>query len=334
MSDLTNSIERKMPLKVGLVGTGYAAKLRAQTFQSDPRSDLVAIAGHTPEQTQEFAQTYEALALDSWQELVERPDLDLVVICTINRDHAAIARAALEAGKHVVVEYPLALEPTEAEAAIALAKTQGKLLHVEHIELLGGVHQALRQSLREIGTPFYARYCTINPQHPAPRRWTYNPVLFGFPLSAALSRLHRLIDLFGKVVSLSSQARFWQDEDPEFYSACLCTTQLRFSSGLIGEVTYGKGKTFFQAERKFEVQGEEGTLIFDGEQGKLVKGETTTPIEVGSRRGLFAKDTKMVLDYLLEGTPLYVTPAESLYTLKVADAARESSETGQTVYLK
>lgn len=333
MNGLTNYIDGKMPLKVGLVGTGYAAKLRAETFQSDSRSDLRAIAGHTPEKTQEFAQTYQAVALDSWQELVERPDLDLVVVCNINREHGAIARAALTAGKHVVVEYPLALEPTEAEEAIALAKAQGKLLHVEHIELLGGVHQALRQSIGEIGTPFYARYSTINPQHPAPRKWTYNPELFGFPLSAALSRLHRLIDLFGQVVSVSTQARFWQD-DPEFYSACLCAAQLRFTSGLIGEVIYGKGKTFFQAERKFEVQGEQGTLIFDGEQGKLVKQETTTPIEVGSRRGLFAKDTKMVLDHLLEGTPLYITPAESLYTLKVADAARKSAETGKTIYLQ
>lgn len=333
MNGLTNYIDGKMPLKVGLVGTGYAAKLRAETFQSDSRSDLRAIAGHTPEKTQEFAQTYQAVALDSWQELVERPDLDLVVVCNINREHGAIARAALTAGKHVVVEYPLALEPTEAEEAIALAQAQAKLLHVEHIELLGGVHQALRQSIGEIGTPFYARYSTINPQHPAPRKWTYNPELFGFPLSAALSRLHRLIDLFGQVVSVSTQARFWQD-DPEFYSACLCAAQLRFTSGLIGEVIYGKGKTFFQAERKFEVQGEQGTLIFDGEQGKLVKQETTTPIEVGSRRGLFAKDTKMVLDHLLEGTPLYITPAESLYTLKVADAARKSAETGQTIYLQ
>ncbi len=53
MNDLTNYIDGKMPLKVGLVGTGYAAKLRAQTLQSEPRSDLVAIAGHTPEKTQE-----------------------------------------------------------------------------------------------------------------------------------------------------------------------------------------------------------------------------------------------------------------------------------------
>jgi biliverdin reductase len=71
--------------------------------------------------------------------------------------------------------------------------------------------------------------------------------------------------------------------------------------------------------------------MFDGDEGKLIKDDETTPIEVGGRRGLFAKDTGMVLDYLIEGTPLYVTPEASLYALKVADAARRSAETGQTV---
>lgn len=327
------SSEAKIPLKVGLIGTGYAAKLRAETLQSDQRSHLVVVSGHKPDKTEEFAQTYQALAIDSWQQLVERPDLDLVIVCTINSDHGAIARAALAAGKHVVVEYPLSLKPTEAEELIALSQTQGKLLHVEHIELLGGVHQGLKQSLPQIGTAFYARYSTLNPRQPAPRKWTYSQALFGFPFSGALSRLQRLTDLFGRVTTVSCQARFWED-DPEYYSACLCNAQLRFNNGLIAEVSYGKGKTFWKAERKFEVHGEQGTLVFDGDQGILVRGETTTPIEVGSRRGLFAKDTQMVLDHLLEGTPLYVAPTESLYALKVADAARQSAETGQTVYLK
>ena len=53
--------------------------------------------------------------------------------------------------------------------------------------------------------------------------------------------------------------------------------------------------------------------------------------EIGSRRGLFAKDTAMVLDHLTNGTPLYVTPEASLYTLKVADAAKQSAETGDAV---
>lgn len=318
------------PVRVGLVGTGNAAKLRAQALQTDVRSALVAVVGYTSEKTAAFAQEYQAEAVASWQQLVERPDLDLVIVSTINRDHSAIARSALKSGKHVVVEYPLSLDVAEAENLIALAQDRGKLLHVEHIELLGGLHQALQQSLATIGNAFYARYSTINPQRPAPRRWTYQPDLFGFPLSGALSRLHRLTDLFGNVATVSCQNRVW-GTDAEFYSACLCTAKLCFTSGLVAEVTYGKGETLWQEERKFEVHGEKGGLIFDGDQGVLVQAEETTPIEVGSRRGLFAKDTEMVLDYLCENTPLYVTLDASLYALKVADAARSSAETGQSV---
>ena len=53
--------------------------------------------------------------------------------------------------------------------------------------------------------------------------------------------------------------------------------------------------------------------------------------EIGSRRGLFAKDIAMVLDHLTIGTPLYVTSEASLYSLKVADAARQSTATGIAV---
>ena len=52
---------------------------------------------------------------------------------------------------------------------------------------------------------------------------------------------------------------------------------------------------------------------------------------IGSRRGLFAKDIAMVLDHLTIGTPLYVTPEASLYSLKVADAAQQSAASGNTI---
>ncbi|MFB2833711.1 Gfo/Idh/MocA family protein [Floridanema evergladense] len=319
-----------VPLRVGLVGTGYAAKLRAETLLSDPRTQLVAVAGNTPERTESFAQTYQAEAVLGWQQLIQRPDVDLVIVSTINSEHGAIAHAALCAGKHVVVEYPLSLHPWEAEELISLAANVNKLLHVEHIELLGGLHQALRENLDAIGTPFYARYTTINPQKPAPRKWTYHHTQFGFPFVGALSRLHRLIDLFGKVATVSCESRFWEN-DSEYYTACLCTAKLRFTSGLIAEVVYGKGEVFSQASRPFEVYGENGCLMFNGDEGYLIQGEEKTSINVGSRRGLFAKETKMVLDCLTEGTALYVTPDVSLYTLKVADGVRRSSETGKII---
>ncbi|MBE9129358.1 MULTISPECIES: Gfo/Idh/MocA family protein [unclassified Coleofasciculus] len=319
-------------IKAGIVGTGYAANQRAQVLQTDERSRLVVFSGHTPEKTQEFAHTHNTSAVDSWQQVVKHPEVDLVFVCTVNRDHGAIVRAALEAGKHIVVEYPISLDPSEAESLIALARSKGKLLHVEHIELLGGLHQALRQSLSETGNAVYARYITIVPKHPAPKRWTYHRELFGFPFKAALPHIHRFTNLFGKVAAVSCQTRFWGDG--EYYTACLCSGQFRFVNGLIAEVTYAKGEGFWQGLRNFEVHGDKGTLVFESEEGTLIREEERIPIAVAGKRGLFVKDTTMVLDYLATGTPLYVSPEESLYALKVGEAARQSAETGETVTLE
>ncbi|MEG4631845.1 Gfo/Idh/MocA family oxidoreductase [Microcoleus sp. AR_TQ3_B6] len=318
------------PIRVGIVGTGFAAKLRAETVQADGRSNLVAVAGHNPEKTAAFCQRFGAEAAVSWRKLVERDDLDLVIVSTVNRDHGAIVRAALENDKHVVVEYPLSLDVSEAERAISLAAQKQKLLHIEHIELLGGLHQAIKKSLPLVGKVFYARYATITPKHPAPQRWTYQHSLFGFPLVGAISRLQRFTDLFGEVTSVNCQAQFW-DTQPDLYKACLCNAQLRFANGLVAETVYGKGEIFWQPENVFTIYGEAGTLVFTPESGQLIQGENRRSLEVGTRRGLFAKDTDMVLEFLLNGTPLYVSNASSLYALKVAEAARISSEIRQDV---
>ncbi|NJO94557.1 MAG: Gfo/Idh/MocA family oxidoreductase [Hydrococcus sp. RM1_1_31] len=322
-------------LSIGIVGTGYAAKRRAEAFQADNRSSLIAVTGNSPENTETFCQTYGVSSINSWQQLVSHRDIDLVAIATTSTEIMVRSLALpLQAGKHVIIEYPLALNYREAEEILTLAQAQNKLLHVEHIELLGGLHQAIGQHLGEIGSVFYARYATIAPQRPVSRRWTYHYEMFGFPFIAALSRIHRLTDLFGDVASITCQSRFWDAPESGYYTACLTNAQLRFSNGLIADAIYGKGDIFWQGDRTFELHGDKGTLIFEGEKGKLVRGEEEIAIEVASRRGLFAKDTQMVLDCLLRGTPLYVSPTASLYALKVATSAYESAKTKITIELE
>jgi biliverdin reductase len=321
------------PIRVGLVGTGYAAKVRAETLQSDDRSHLVAVAGHASDQTQTFSQTYKAEAMAGWQDLVKRSDLDLVIISNINSEHGAIARAALESGKHAVVEYPLSLDLAEAEALVKLAAVQKRLLHVEHIEILSGIHRAIQRALTEVAAPFYVRYASLAPQRPAPQKWTYYPQLFGFPLVGALSRIHRLTHLFGQVVSVSSQARFWGHDAAPFYTACLCTAQLKFASGLIADVSYGKGDAIWQPDRSLHIHAAAGAILIDGEAGKLISPTGTRDLDMGGRRGLFAQDTANVLEHLTTGAPLYVALESSLHALQVADAARRSAETGRVISL-
>lgn len=264
-----------IPVRVGLVGTGYAAKARAESFQADTRSHLVAVSGHRPSTTQSFSETYQIEAIASWQDLIARTDLDLIVISNVNRDHGVVAQAALASGKHVVVEYPLSLDVKAAELLIQLASSQKKLLHVEHIELLSGIHLAIQAQIAAIGTPFYVRYTSLNPQHPAPEKWTYHRHLFGFPLVGALSRIHRLTDLFGQVTRVSCQTRFWENAPSEFYTSCICTAQLRFGSGLVAEVIYGKGEALWQGDRTLHIHGDQGAILIDGDQGKLISAHAT-----------------------------------------------------------
>jgi biliverdin reductase len=321
------------PLKIGIIGTGYAAKKRAEAIALDRRCQLVAVTGSNHKRLEEFSQNFQIEAIDCWNRLVNLPELDLIFVCTINQGCGAIARAALLAQKHVVVEYPLDLETEVAAEVIDLAAKKQKLLHVEHIELIGGLHQALKQYLPQIGKVFYARYATISSQHSVGHSWKYHRAKFGFPLSAALSRIHRLTDLLGPVKNITCSDRYWNCNDSDYFTACLCQAQLNFNNGAIAEITYGKGDTFWHSHRTLEIYGEQGQIIFKGEKGTLIVGDNEQKISVVPRRGLFARDTTMVLDYLFDEQPLYLQPQASLYALRVANAARESSLTNKIVHL-
>ncbi len=312
-------------IKVGIVGTGYAATKRAEAIQNDPRAKVVSITGNSPERIQELCQNFSISPVDSWQQLVSQPELDLIFVCTINRDHGIVARTALEAEKHVVVEYPLSLDYTEAAEIIALAKKKKKLLHVEHMELIGGLHQSIKEHIVDIGNVFYARYTTIAPQREVSRSWKYHREMFGFPLVAALSRVHRLTDLFGEVAEVNCKNRYWEVPDTDYFNACLCNAQLTFKSGTIADIIYGKGDKFWYGHRTFEINGDRGSLLFEGQKGTLIRDKERTPINVVSRKGLFRKDTEMVLDYLSLGKSLYVQPEASLYALQIAKLAEQEA---------
>ncbi|MEO1397112.1 MAG: Gfo/Idh/MocA family oxidoreductase [Cyanobacteria bacterium J06634_5] len=324
-----------MVVRVGIVGTGYAAKVRARAFSEDRRSCVKAVAGRDFARTRAFAETQGVQARADWQQLIADPEIDLVVIATVSSLHGDVAEAALHAGKPVVVEYPLSLDLAQAKRLVALSVEKGLLLHVEHIELLGGLHLAMRSHLTSIGDVHYLNYRTLNPQMPAPMKWTYQPELFGFPFCGALSRVHRLTHLFGKVSQVDCCMQMVPHPDePGYVKSLLSSGRLVFSCGLIAELTYGKGERLWIRRREVEMQGSLGALTFVGNEGTLTTAEGSRAIVVAPRKGLFVQDTKRVLDYLTAGNPLYVSAAESLYALTVGDALKRASQRGQTITLE
>jgi predicted dehydrogenase len=122
-----------MTLKIAFTGTGYISKIHAAAAQAQPDTELVAVVNHRPESMAVFAAEFGiprqyANIADSLQ----AGDVDALIISTPNYLHAPETIAALEAGVHVMVEKPMAMNAAEAEAMLAASRQAGKLLMVAH----------------------------------------------------------------------------------------------------------------------------------------------------------------------------------------------------------
>jgi biliverdin reductase len=124
-----------------------------------------------------------------------------VILCTPNLLHESQARDALDARKHVLVEFPVASGPLEFRALLERAHESNRVLHEEHIELLSPSQVWLRERARSLGRP---RGGTLEFTGAA-EGWLADPELAGTPALCALARLHRLVDLFGEAEVRSAE---------------------------------------------------------------------------------------------------------------------------------
>ncbi|WFE71417.1 oxidoreductase [Halomonas sp. M1] len=120
----------KAPINVGLVGYGYASKtFHAPLIQATEGLDLVAVStSHAAKVLADLEVDVESQALS----LCQRKDIDLIVISTPSDTHFPLAKAALMAGKHVVVDTPFTVTHFEAKQLKALALDKERLISVFH----------------------------------------------------------------------------------------------------------------------------------------------------------------------------------------------------------
>jgi len=120
-------------LRVGVAGTGFIGRVHAHAVRS-AGARLVAVAASTPESARRAAGELGAdRAETDAAALAVAPDVDVVHICTPNDLHEPLAVAALEAGKHVVCEKPLALDAEGAARIQAAATAAGRVLAVPYV---------------------------------------------------------------------------------------------------------------------------------------------------------------------------------------------------------
>ena len=144
-------------MRVALVGAGRQGRRRAPAVYGVEGCELAVVADI--EGAEGLAREMGCEAVERWEEAVERPDIESIIVCTPPHLHSAIAVAAMRAGKHVLCEKPLARTVAEAEEMVRASEEQGVVLKCGfNLRHHPGVQQA-RAWLYEgrLGEPIFAR---------------------------------------------------------------------------------------------------------------------------------------------------------------------------------
>jgi len=129
-----NSLDQPLPrvVRLGVAGLGRAFSVMLPTFLRDARVKLVAAADPRPEARAQFARDFGGKAYRSVEELCADGDVEAVYVATPHQHHAAHAALAAGAGKHILVEKPIALALADAQAMVEAARRAGVHLIVGH----------------------------------------------------------------------------------------------------------------------------------------------------------------------------------------------------------
>jgi biliverdin reductase len=280
-----------MRLRWVIVGVGIAGRARARAIAADPRARLTAV------HRGRYASSTGAPELP-FDEAVSAADA--VAVCSPDAQHEPQVRAVLTAGRHVLVEFPLARSAAAGRALFAFAREVGRTLHVEHIELLGGVARTLAARV----SPASVRSVSVHHSRPGPA--AEDGASLGF---ANIARLHRLVAVAGPVAEVEATA-----------SSGRMDARLRSSSGAAVELRFEVGPGLPRRTRMVirtdagVWEQRDAALFLDGE-----------PVPLEPSGGLFAADQLAATARMLDDAPPYVPDARILEVLDLAEELRGSS---------
>jgi predicted dehydrogenase len=149
---------QKSKLRIGILGAGrWAEEAHIPGWQRDPRCEIVTICDVLPDRATGFAQQFGIPeAIDDWQSVISRSDIDVIDIATPSHTHFELAWAALEAGKQVLCEKPVAYDFRDTLRAAELAKDKGLKTKMGFTFRYSPGVQYARSLIDEgfVGTPF------------------------------------------------------------------------------------------------------------------------------------------------------------------------------------
>lgn len=349
-------------LKVGVIGVGSISEFHINPYLANERTELVAFCDSNESRLMEKGERFGVSNLyKDYRQLLEDKTIDAVSICTWNNSHAEIAIAALEAGKHVLVEKPLSMTVAEAEEVEAAVEKTGKVLQVGFVRRHGENAKLLKTFIDsdELGDIYYAKTSCI--------RRLGNPG--GWFSDRSRSGGGPLIDLgvhmidicwyfMGKPRPVSVSGNTYNRlgnrsniQNLSFYKAAdydptlndvedLANAVIRFENGasILVDVSY----TLHAKEDELSVKlyGEKGGAEIEPELAIITEKHDTILNSTPQIDNLgfdfeqaFANEINNFVSSCLDGTENIAPVSDGVQVMKMLDAIYESAETGKEIYL-
>lgn len=346
-------------LGVGVIGAGVWGETHLKAYSSAPHVRLVGVCDTNEALGRARAQQYgaEMFTVD-YRELLARPDIEAVSVVTPDFLHREITVAALQAGKHVLLEKPMATTVADCEAMIEAAQAQNRILMVDFHNRFNPAFVALKRAIEagQMGEP-QMMSLRLNDTIYVPTgmlSWGGQSNVLWFLGSHSVDLVRWLFaDEIERVycVSRSRVLKARGLDTPDFFHT-IC--ELRKGGVAHIENCWIMSNAFpTVADLKCEFIGSEGTALFSVVKNETVEFYSDHPLRAfGSTPQIMFPDTNVLMDIhgkptgfaiesilyfvdcVLNGKKPFITPEDGLINTKVLLAALESARTGQPVTIQ
>jgi myo-inositol 2-dehydrogenase/D-chiro-inositol 1-dehydrogenase len=345
-------------LTVGLIGCGSIA-VRAHVPALQRLSTLVdvrTVADVRPAAAEHIAQVLGANWTTDYRQLLGDPRIDAVVITTPEFLHAEQTLAAVQAGKHVLCEKPMARTLAEADAMIAAARDAGVHLMIAHSRRFTARYRRAHELLAEgaIGEPVLVRENERRPRvaaagvpvsgwRPDPQKQTTWYAQAEYAAGTAFHIGVHEMDLMRWFAGSEARSVYMESKttDPAQEVPDTVTIQVEFANGALGACDiFNNAPAGYPIHHELDIFGSTGMLRSrDLESLALTCFEHETvrfPTAAESLllvRDAYALEQRLFFESVILGTPVPLEPSESRAALEMAIGAIQSSATGQPVAL-
>lgn len=324
------------PVRIALIGCGgiSRAHVRAVLSLGAEQVRIVATCDIDPQMAQARASEAGAGSVTTdWRQVIAREDVDAVDICLPHDLHAEVAIASAEAGKHVLVEKPIATTLEDGWRMVHAARRADVWLMVAFVERFGAENQRAKQLVDEgwLGTPILAQVDHLQDVFIPPGHWAQERERLGGGAiaSAGCHRIDLLRWLIGEVEWVSAETYY---NPARMQGEIAGVVNMQFTTGAVANLSINWMSPYRAFYRKLWLEGTEGCVhnwnglhVFSRKKPEWAEGFVRLDVEPVDP---FAAEMHHFVECVREGKQPLTNGEDALRSQAVAMAAYESERTG------